>query len=63
MIDELAHHFVGSHTHLEPSERIPGGHFYDACCRVAAKAMDMLRRKAGTPAAIRTSESHSCPVA
>lgn len=63
VIHELAHHFVGSHTHPEPSERIPGGHFYDACCHVAAKAMDMLRRKAGTPAAIGTSESHSCPVA
>lgn len=63
VIHELAHHFVGSHTHSKPSKLIPGGHFYDACCHVAAKAMDMLRQRARTPATIGASESHSCPVA
>lgn len=40
VIHELAHHFVSSHTHPEPSAVLPGGRFYDACCHVAAKALN-----------------------
>ena len=44
VLHELAHHLVGSHTHPEPSQKVPGGRFYDACCYVGAKALALARQ-------------------